>query len=376
MQVLIVDDDEIARELLSNALKQAGYRVRVAPDGREGLAILRSAPFRIVISDWVMPEMDGIELCRQIRAGDFPHYIYLILLTSRDRTQDIVEGLTAGADDFITKPFDPAELCVRVRAGERILSLETRELAIFAMAKLVESRDWETGAHLERMRRYARVIAEHLLGWAQFRKQMDADYVRLIYLTSPLHDIGKIGIPDAVLLKPTRLNDTEFEIMKRHTIIGAHTLEAALREHPEAQFLSMARDIALTHHENFDGSGYPNGLAGDDIPLCGRIVALADVYDALTTKRVYKDAYSHDVAKSMILEEAGRHFDPRIVDAFLETEDQFRAIQQQFSEEQPMSADGGTPGGNLASEAQVKNGRGGESLSRLRRGVDHKRLEF
>jgi putative two-component system response regulator len=376
MQILIVDDDEIARELLSHALKQAGYRVRVAPDGREALAILRSMPFRIVISDWIMPEMDGIELCRQIRAGDFPHYIYMILLTSRGRTEDIVEGLGAGADDFITKPFDPAELCVRVRAGERILSLETRELAIFAMAKLVESRDWETGAHLERMRRYARVLAEHLLGWPEFHKQMDADYVRLIYLTSPLHDIGKIGIPDAVLLKPTRLNDTEFEIMKRHTVIGAQTLEAALREHPEARFLSMARDIALTHHENFDGSGYPNGLAGDDIPLCGRIVALADVYDALTTKRVYKDAYSHEVAKSMILEEAGRHFDPRMVDAFIATEEQLRAIQQQFSEDQPLVADGGIPERGLVTEARIKNGRGGESLSPVRRGADNKRLEF
>src|SRR5437868_1340257 len=230
MQVLIVDDDEIARELLSNALKKAGYRVRVAPDGREALAILRSAPSRIVISDWIMPEMDGIELCRQIRAGDFPNYIYVILLTSRDRTQDIVEGITAGADDFITKPFDPAELCVRVRAGERILALETRELAIFAMAKLVESRDWETGAHLERMRRYARLLAQSLMGRKAFRDQVNAEYVRLVYLTSPLHDIGKIGIPDAVLLKPARLNDKEFEIMKRHTIIGAKTLEAALRE--------------------------------------------------------------------------------------------------------------------------------------------------
>src|SRR5207244_7394932 len=152
-------------------------RVRVAPDGREALAILRSAPSRIVISDWIMPEMDGIELCRQIRAGDFPNYIYVILLTSRDRTQDIVEGITAGADDFITTPFAPSELCVRVRAGERILALETRELAIFAMAKLVESRDWETGAQLELMRRYARPMAEQLLAATEFRRQMDADYL-------------------------------------------------------------------------------------------------------------------------------------------------------------------------------------------------------
>jgi putative two-component system response regulator len=336
MHVLVVDDDEIARELLSNALTQAGYRVRVAADGREALAILGTTPCRLVISDWVMPEIDGIELCRQIRAGDFPSYIYVILLTSRDQTQDIVEGLSAGADDFITKPFDPAELCVRVRAGERILSLETRELAIFAMAKLVESRDWETGAHLERMRKYSRLLADQLMRQEQHADLVDAEYVRLIYLTSPLHDIGKIGIPDAVLLKPARLNDREFEIMKRHTIIGAQTLEAALREHPEAQFLRMARDIALNHHENFDGSGYPRGLAGNDIPLCGRIVALADVYDALTTKRIYKDAYSHEVARSMILDGSGRHFDPQIVEAFVEAEEQFLAIRQQCADEQPV----------------------------------------
>jgi putative two-component system response regulator len=352
-QALVVDDDEIARELLCNALARAGYCTQSAQNGREALAILRTAPFRMVISDWVMPEMDGIELCRQIRAGDFPSYIYVILLTSRDQTQDIVEGLSAGADDFITKPFDPAELCVRVRTGERILALETRELAILAMAKLVESRDWETGAHLERMRRYVRVLAQQLQGRKGFR-EVDAEYVRLIYLTSPLHDIGKIGIPDAVLLKPARLNDQEFEIMKRHTIIGAQTLEAALREHPEAQFLRMARDIALTHHENFDGTGYPQGLAGAEIPLCGRIVALADVYDALTTKRVYKDAFSHQVARSMILEKAESYFDPHIVAAFVESEEQFVTIQQQCADTQAEDREPRSSGRELKSEARSR----------------------
>jgi putative two-component system response regulator len=279
-----------------------------------------------------MPGMDGIELCREIRAGNFPGYIYLILLTGRAQTQDIVEGLSAGADDFIAKPFHPAELNVRVRAGERVLSLETRDLTIFAMAKLAESRDPETGAHLERMRRYSHLLALHLSRQKEFQPQVDPEYVRMIYLTSPLHDIGKIAIPDSVLLKPGRLSDREFEIMKQHTVIGAQTLDAALRHHPGVKFLQMARDIALTHHEHFDGGGYPAALAGRDIPLCGRIVALADVYDALITKRVYKGAFSHDVARAIIVEGSGSHFDPDIVDAFLQNEEKFVAIKEQFAE--------------------------------------------
>src|SRR5438270_476995 len=219
MKILIVDDDDIVRAMLANTLKWSGYAVDVAADGREALEKLRTGACRMVISDWTMPEMDGIELCRAIRGGDFPGYIYIILLTGRAGTQDIVDGLAAGADDFIAKPFQPAELSVRVRAGERVLALETRDLVVFALAKLAESRDPETGAHLDRMRRYARLIAWHLSQQEAFRDRVNADYVRMIYLTSPLHDIGKIGIPDSVLLKPGRLSPREFEVMKRHTVI-------------------------------------------------------------------------------------------------------------------------------------------------------------
>lgn len=333
-RVLIVDDDEVSLAISRHTVERSGYPVQSARDGGEALEILRQGECRLVITDWVMPGMDGLELCRQIRGGDFAGYIYVILLTSRGETKDIVAGLSAGADDFMTKPFDPAELRVRMRTGERILSMETRDLAIFAMAKLAESRDPETGAHLERMRSYSRVLAQHLSRQAKFASRVDADYVRMIYLTSPLHDIGKVGIPDSVLLKPARLSDREFDMMKQHTLIGAETLEAALLQHPEAAFLRMGRDIALTHHERFDGSGYPQGLAGEDIPLCGRIVALADVYDALTTKRVYKDAFEHDVAKSIIIEESGSHFDPDVVEAFLATEAEFVSIRKQFDGEE------------------------------------------
>jgi len=332
LKILIVDDDAVSLAISRRTVEQAGYDVEVARDGREALEILGRGALRMVITDWMMPEMDGVELCREIRARDFPSYIYVIVLTSRGQTQDIVEGLSAGADDFMTKPFDPAELRVRVRSGERILALETRDLAIFAMAKLAESRDPETGAHLERMRCYAKILARHLASWPKFAGVVDADYVRTIYLTSPLHDIGKVGIPDSVLLKPGRLSDREFEIMKQHTLIGAETLDAALREHPGAGFLRMGRDIALSHHERWDGSGYPRGAAGQRIPLCGRIVAVADVYDALSAKRVYKDAFSHDVARSIIASEAGTHFDHDVVKAFLATEDEFVKVRNQFAD--------------------------------------------
>ena len=331
MKILVVDDDEIAQSMLENVLTEAGHEVEIAGDGRQALEMLHKNEFRLVVSDWEMPEMNGLELCRAIRTECF-RYTYIILLTSHNNQDDIIEGLSAGADDFLSKPFDPAELTVRICAGERVLSLESRDVAIFAMAKLAESRDYETGLHLERIQNYCRVISKYLLDQNKYSDLIDHNYARFIYTTSPLHDIGKVGIPDSVLLKPGRLTDREFDIMKVHTTLGGETLNAALREFPGAAFLQMARDIALTHHERYDGEGYPDHLEGDEIPLCGRIVALADVYDALISKRVYKEAFAHDVAQSIIIQEAGTHFDPVIVDAFKENADEFIAIREQFLE--------------------------------------------
>ena len=330
MRILVVDDDDIVTEILENVLAQFGHQVISARSGREALELMRSGTYRLVVLDWEMEEMSGIELCRHIRQRYSCSYVYIIMLTVRRGTENIVEGLNAGADDFISKPFEPQELCVRIRAGERILSLDSRELTIFSLAKLAESRDQETGAHLERIREYCRIIAGHLSRREKYRNQVDSDYVQLIYMTSPLHDIGKVGIPDRILLKPSPLTREEFEIMKQHSTIGSKTLDAAVAVHPEAKFLCMARDIAQSHHERFDGSGYPDGLAGENIPLCGRIVALADVYDALTTKRVYKKAFSHEKARDIILEDTGSHFDPDIVRAFLENENRFVKIREQY----------------------------------------------
>ncbi len=285
-----------------------------------------------MISDWDMPEMNGLELCKAVRSGELPGYVYTILLTAHDRTEEKVRGLGAGADDFIAKPYDPAELVARVRTAERVLSMETREVAIFSMAKLAESRDPETGAHLERVRSYSRLLAQTLAKMNLFPDKIDAEFIRLLYQTSPLHDIGKVGIPDTVLLKPGRLSDREFDIMKLHTSIGAETLDAALKQFPGVAFLEMARDIALSHHERIDGTGYPNHIRGNAIPLCARIVTLADVYDALTSKRVYKDAFNHDVAKGIILSEVGTQFDGAVVDAFKEAESSFISIRGRYTE--------------------------------------------
>ncbi len=332
MHVLMVEDDCISAEILSNSLRHFGYDVTTTDNGQEAFELIRSGKFRLVVSDWDLPGMSGVEICRQIRQRQSSSYIYVILVTSFDGVENVVEGLNAGADDFLTKPLQPEELRMRLRVGERILSLESRDVIIFALAKLAESRDPQTGAHLERMREYCRVLVEELSSWNKYSDEIDGEYVQLVYMTSPLHDIGKVGIPDSVLLKPGKFTAEEFEIMKQHTLIGGQTLGAAVRLHPEAQFLRMAYDIAMTHHERFDGRGYPQGLKGEEIPLCGRITALADVYDALTTRRVYKPKMSHEETRDMLVEGNGKHFDPDVVQAFRNREDNFAAINRRFDE--------------------------------------------
>jgi len=332
MNVLVVDDEAIARRTVENALRQGGYCVFTANNGREALELLARHHIQLVVVDWEMPVMNGVEFCKAVRSGDAPHYVYVVMVTARNRPADTISGLAVGADDYVPKPFNPGELLMRVNTGQRIIGMESREMTIFALAKLAESRDPETGAHLDRVRSYCRVLALRLQQYAEFQEVVDDNFVRLLYETSPLHDIGKVAIPDSVLLKPGRLSEYEFATMKTHTIRGAETIESLLAEFPNAGFLQMARDVILSHHEKYDGSGYPHGLVGEDIPLCGRIVAVADVYDALTSKRVYKDAYSHDHARSIIVGDAGKHFDPMIVEAFVEVEDAFVRIRERFAD--------------------------------------------
>jgi putative two-component system response regulator len=334
MRALIVDDDEISLEILENVLSEMGYQVERALNGKEALTKLRRDPIHLVITDWEMPEMNGLELCRAIREEDFEGYVFIIMLTSRDGGQQKIDGIHGGADAFLVKPLNPEELLVSLKTAERILSLETRDLAMFALAKLSESRDPETGAHIERVQSYARLLAQHLSTTDRYGDLIDTEFVRLIYQTSPLHDIGKVGIPDSVLLKPGKLDGQEMSVMRTHAELGAQTLEASLQRFPNVRFLQMARDIAMSHHEHWDGKGYPKGLAGEAIPLAGRIVALADVYDALTSRRVYREALSHAQAKTLILLERGAHFDPDVIDAFLAIEPQFVQIRERFRDDE------------------------------------------
>ena len=247
-------------------------------------------------------------------------------------------GLDAGADDYLSKPFRQEELRLRLEGGRRLLTLEGRDMMIFSLAKLAESRDEDTGTHLERIREYSKVLATELMSWPKFENIVDAQFVELIYMTSPLHDVGKVGIPDSVLLKPGKLTAEEFEVMKRHTLIGGDTLSASAQAHPEASFLKMALDITLKHHERWDGTGYPFQLKGEDIPLSARIVAVADVYDALTTKRVYKPAFTHETAADIIYKSRGTHFDPDLIDAFSNVEEQMRRIRFELDDNQPANA--------------------------------------
>jgi putative two-component system response regulator len=333
MRILIVDDDEMALDFLESTLKKSGYSVEKTTDPLRALELVCGGEFRLVISDWEMPSMSGLELCQKIRQRVLGRYVFIILVTAHNGVNSVVAGLDAGADDFLTKPFHPAELCVRLRSCIRMLSLDTRDVTIFALAKLASSRDTETGSHLERIREYCQVLAVALSKTEKYEKIIDGDYIEALYRTSPLHDIGKVGVPDRVLQKPGRLSKSEFEIMKRHTLLGAETLQAAIEQSSDTGFLRMARDIALTHHERYDGLGYPRGLAAEEIPLSGRIVALADAYDALTTKRVYKNAYTHEVADGILVADSGTHFDPDVVKAYKQCEAQFIAIQRHFSDE-------------------------------------------
>jgi putative two-component system response regulator len=332
MPILVVDDNEVDRVVAQRVLERFGYEVVTAENGLKAINIIQRQDIHIVISDWNMPQIDGIDLCKQIRSGLAVGYIYIILVTARNSREDLVAALSAGADDFISKPFDSNELRVRLKNAERILLLETSVMTIFSLAKLAESRDPETGHHLERIREYSRVLTEELLTEKEREPMLTPKYAELIFQTSPLHDIGKVGIPDHILLKQGSLTDEEFAIMKQHTVIGGKTLEETMTFYPGAEFLHQARDIALSHHEQYDGSGYPRGLKGREIPLCARIVALADVYDALTMKRVYKAAYSHEIARDIIYQGKGRHFDPKVVEAFERKDRIFRDIREAFPE--------------------------------------------
>lgn len=353
-RILVVDDEEMNRKLLSMYLDKLGFNALLAGNGREGLELLdRSVD--LVLLDVLMPDMDGFEVCRLIREESVARDVPIIMVTALKSKEDRLRAVEAGANDFIAKPIDVTELRIRMgsllkmkesqdqvkryqAALEEMVAVRTDALrlavenlqesqktirashleTILRLSAAAEFKDEDTAHHVERMARYSAFLAR--------KYGLHEGEVELVLQASPMHDIGKIGIPDSILLKPGKLLPAEWELMKKHTLFGADILKNSSFE-----LLRAGEIIAISHHERYDGAGYPAGIAGEDIPVFGRLCAVADVFDALTSKRPYKDAFSNEKSLEIMRAGRGSHFDPKILDLFFEHFDEIQAIQTKFA---------------------------------------------
>ena len=354
---LLAVDDTADNLTLLNALLSGPYKVKLANSGEKALKIAAASPAPdLILLDIMMPGMDGYEVCRQLKQQPATRDIPVIFLTARTDAESERAGLEAGAVDYVTKPFNPPVLLARVRTHlalkahtdflrdksaflEAEVDKRTREtqaiqdVTIHTLASLAETRDSETGNHIRRTQFYVQALARRLQAHPRFAALLTPRYIDMLFKSAPLHDIGKVGIPDAILLKPGRLTPDEFEIMKTHTTLGRQAIEHAEQLlGMKVDFLSMSKDIAQSHQEKWDGSGYPQGLAGEAIPVSARLMAVADVYDALISRRVYKPPFPHEQAVQIIREGRGKHFDPDMVDAFLQVAEDFRSIAATFAD--------------------------------------------
>ena len=306
MKVLIAEDDAISRRLLQSYLGRWGHEVAAAQNGAEAWGFFETGEFPLVITDWMMPEMDGLELVRRIRAGEQSGYTYVILLTAKSQKEDLVEGMEAGADDFLTKPFDSKELLVRakvlLRDRELNKRLDATESVLRAIARSIEARDRYTIHHADRVGRYSQRI-----GIAYGLEGRDLE---TLYIGGVLHDLGKIAVPDAILLKPGALTEAEYVTMQKHSEAGENICRS-LRS--VSAFLPIVRH----HHERFDGAGYPDHLSRADIPIGARIAAIADAWDAMISTRPYRPALSRDEALARLRRGSGTQWDPIFVEPFL-----------------------------------------------------------
>lgn len=354
--ILVVDDTPDNLTLVSNLLKK-DYRVRVAISGEKALKIAFSeTPPDLILLDVMMPGMDGYEVCQLLRENPLTAHIPIIFLTAKSEVEDERKGLSLGASDYITKPISPPILEARVKTHlvakayadfltdktaylENEVARRTREISaiqdvtIQAMASLAETRDSDTGNHIRRTQFYVKALTTKLRNHPRFSAYLTDSMIEMIYKSAPLHDIGKVGIPDRILLKPGRFDPAEFDIMKTHTALGRDAIQAAENTLGlKVDFLSVAKEIAYGHQEKWDGSGYPEGLSGEAIPVSARVMALADVYDALISRRVYKDGMSHEKAISILMEGRGTHFDPDVVDAFMAIQDEILEIAHKYAD--------------------------------------------
>lgn len=362
--ILIVEDQPDSRLILEDMLTPE-FRVVQAASGEEALERLAGGEkVDLILLDVLMPGINGYEVCRRLKADAHLRSIPVLFLTGLQSAEDETRGFTLGAEDFIHKPLSPPVVLARVRThlhlaqAQQALRLKNEDLEILvaertgelmrrnrdlinvqgatitAFCALAEARDNETGNHIRRTQNYVRALAEHLKGHPRFSRELNDEAIDLLHKSAPLHDVGKVAIPDRILLKPGKLTPEEWVIMMRHTEFGRDAIAQTEQGRGESvTFLHYAREIAYSHHEKWDGSGYPQGLSGEAIPLSARLMAVADVYDALISKRVYKPAFTHELAVAMMVEGRGRHFDPDIADAMVRLEGEFARITQTFSDE-------------------------------------------
>ncbi len=357
--ILVVDDAPENLSLISSILKEK-YKVKVATRGAKALSILANSIQKpdLILLDILMPEMDGYEVCRELKRSDLTASIPVIFLTSLTQVEDEEKGLKVGAVDYIHKPISPSVLLARVQTHlklkeardflkvqnsilekmvkQRTIELtQSQEATIVAMGALAEFRDPETGNHLRRTQHYVKQLALELAKNPDYCEYLTEERIDVLFKSAPLHDIGKVGVPDNVLLKPDKLTKEEFETMKEHTLFGKDAIRETQKQMDiSSSFLVMSEQVAAHHHEKWDGTGYPNGLSGTDIPLSARLMAIADVYDALVSNRVYKPAFTHEKAIQIIKKNSGTHFDPDIVMAFLEITGKFADILHRFTDQQ------------------------------------------
>ena len=363
-KILIVDDDQAFRLLLTRLL-QDEYELATAKNGEEALRLALLFDPDVILLDIIMPGIDGYEVCRRLKSDARTAGIHIIIVSAISSKEEFLLAFQAGADDYFIKPIDPNELKSRMHVYCRLqdamrqvasLTVETKthtaairqlvkrretdvvteqDLTVFMLAQVSESRDPETWEHLLRMRSYSQIIAANLSQEGPYAAQIDQGFMDSLHRASPLHDIGKVGISDTILLKPGLLEPDEFETIKQHTIIGASILDQAVLRSARGSFWEMAASIARFHHERFDGTGYPTGLAGTDIPLSSRIVAVADVFDALTSSRPYKPAYGAETAREIIRDQSGKHFDPVVVAAFEACYEVCVKVREQYGDQPP-----------------------------------------
>jgi putative two-component system response regulator len=353
--ILVVDDTPANLQLLASMLKERGYRTRPVPSGLLALQAALSEPPDLILLDINMPEMNGFEVCQSLKADEKLKDIPVIFISALNEVLDKVRAFAVGGVDYITKPFQFDEVQARVNTHLKLWHLQqelekhnrqlgklvqaqvkkisdTQMAMIFALAKLAESRDDDSGKHLDRVQAFCKKLAEGLARVPRFGRQVDAKFIENIYYASPLHDIGKVAIPDRIVLKPGKLTPEEFEVMKTHAALGADKLEAVQRQFPGNALLDMGIAIAKFHHEKWNGGGYPLGLAGEAIPLAARIMAVVDVYETLRAKRCYKDAFSHEQSVGIIVSSSETHFDPEIVKVFLDLQEEFRAVRDEMND--------------------------------------------